>query len=87
MIHVVLDNFNIHNSKISHSAVEALDGRVVLHFLPPYCPQHNRIERMWLDLHANVTRNHRCEAMEQLMQEWFCTCLPKPPDPRPAKAA
>ncbi|MDG1896609.1 MAG: hypothetical protein P8J37_17030, partial [Fuerstiella sp.] len=20
----------------------------------PYCPQHNRIERVWRDLHANV---------------------------------
>ncbi len=69
VIHVVLDNFKIHDSKISRSAVEALEGRVVLHFLPPYCPQHNRIERVWLDLHANVTRNHRCEAMEQLMRE------------------
>ena len=37
-----------------------LTGKVVLHFLPPYCPDDNRIERVWLDLHANVTRNHRC---------------------------
>src|SRR5688572_4690975 len=34
--------------------------RVALHFLPPYCPTVNRIERLWLDLHAVVTRNHRC---------------------------
>ena len=31
---------------------------MVLHFLPPYCPDHNRIERLWKDLHDNVTRNH-----------------------------
>ena len=29
-----------------------------LHFLPPYWPQHNKSERVWEDLHANVTRNH-----------------------------
>ena len=69
VIHVVLDNFGIHASKISQAAVAALGGRVKLHFLPPYCPQHNRIERVWLDLHANVTRNHRCQDMEELMRE------------------
>ncbi len=26
-----------------------------------------RIERVWLDLHANVTRNNRCRTMEELM--------------------
>ncbi len=44
-----------------------LKGRVVLHFLPPYCPDANRIERVWQDLHANVTRNHRCKNMKQLL--------------------
>jgi transposase len=69
VIHVVLDNYRIHSSKISREAVKELGGRVVLHFLPPYCPDDNRIERVWLDLHANVTRNHRCEDMEQLIRE------------------
>jgi transposase len=41
----------------------------VLHFLPPYCPDDNKIERVWLDLHANVTRNHRCRSMEELMAQ------------------
>ena len=68
VIHVVLDNFGIHASKISQAAVAALGGRVKLHFLPPYCPQHNRIERVWLDVHANVTRNHRCGDMDELMR-------------------
>nr|WP_052350975.1 transposase [Myxococcus stipitatus] len=44
-----------------------LGGRIILHFLPPYCPQGNRIERVWLDLHVNVTRNHRCRTMDRLM--------------------
>ncbi|HET6411328.1 MAG TPA: hypothetical protein VFG53_04670, partial [Anaeromyxobacter sp.] len=29
----------------------------------------NKIERVWLDLHANVTRNHRCKSMEELMAQ------------------
>lgn len=69
VIHVVLDNFKIHDSKASQAAVEALGGKVVLHWLPPYCPDHNKIERTWLDLHANVTRNHTCRDISQLMKE------------------
>ncbi len=30
---------------------------------------HNRIERLWRDLHDNVTRNHRCRTTGQLMEE------------------
>jgi transposase len=45
----------------------ALKGRIVLHFLPPYCLDANRIERVWQDFHANVTRNHRCKTMARLL--------------------
>jgi hypothetical protein len=68
-IHVVPDNYTIHTGKISRAAAADLGGRVVPHFLPPYCPQHNRIERVWLDLHANVTRNPTCRDMDELMRE------------------
>ena len=68
VVHVVLDNYRVHSSSIAEAALAELGGRVVLHFLPPYCPDGNRIERVWLDLHANVTRNHRCGGMEELMR-------------------
>jgi len=71
-IHVILDNFRIHDSKATRVAVGSLAGRIVLHFLPPYCPEENRIERVWLDLHASVTRNHRCAAIEELINEVIC---------------
>jgi transposase len=70
VIHVILDNYGIHSSRAVREAVAGYDGRVVLHFLPPYCPDDNRIERcVWRELHANVTRNHRCRSMLELMQE------------------
>ncbi len=64
-IHVILDNYGIHKS---HEVAKALQRlrRIQLHFLPPYCPDENRIERVWLDLHANVTRNHRHADMPSL---------------------
>lgn len=68
-IHLVLDNFKIHDSQATRAAVKQFEGRIVLHFLPPYCPNDNRIERVWLDVHANVTRNHRCGTMQELIEE------------------
>jgi transposase len=68
-IHLILDNYRIHSSLQTKAALARLEGRVVLHFLPPYCPDHNRIERVWRDLHDNVTRNHQCRSMKELMTE------------------
>jgi len=68
-IHIILDNYKIHSSQRTQLALAALGDRVKLHFLPPYCPDHNRIERTWKDLHDNVTRNHTCSNMKQLMCE------------------
>ena len=67
-IHVILDNYSIHHTEQVKTALATEAGqRFVLHFLPPYCPDHNKIERAWQDLHANVTRNHRCSTMAELM--------------------
>lgn len=69
LIHVVLDNYRIHDSKLVHAALAGHLGRVRLHFLPPYCPEENKIERVWQDLHANVTRNHCRPGMDELMND------------------
>ena len=69
-LHLILDNYRIHKSEIVKAALGGyLAGKIKLHFLPPYCPDHNRIERIWEDLHANVTRNHRFAGMQALMRE------------------
>ena len=69
VIHLILDNFRIHDSKIVAAALLGFGGRICLHFLPPYCPYANKIERLWADLHANVTRNHRSPDIDSLMRE------------------
>jgi putative transposase len=68
VIHVIVDNYRIHHSRITQMVVASAGGKIVLHFLPPYCPNENKIERLWQDLHADVTRNHHCRSMEELMQ-------------------
>ena len=69
IIHVILDNYSIHSTSLVALSLDTSAGRKIrLHFLPPYCPDHNKIERAWEDLHANVTRNHRCATIEKLME-------------------
>lgn len=68
VIHVIVDNDSIHSSRQTELALANLP-RIRLHFLPPYSPEFNPIERVWLDLHAEVTRNHRCRTIDELMAE------------------
>jgi transposase len=67
-IPVILDNYAIHSTQqVELSLASPAGARLDLHFLPPYCPDDNKIERTWQDLHANVTRNHTCAGMDELM--------------------
>lgn len=68
-VHLILDNYSIHKSQYTKLILAGCAGKVRLHFLPPYCPDENRIERVWLDLHANVTRNHQCTDIDGLLVE------------------
>lgn len=72
-IHLVLDNYSIHSSRMVRDYLARLGDLVVLHFLPPYSPEHNDIERLWREVHANVTRNHRCRTIDDLMERvtWY----------------
>ncbi len=68
-IHVILDNYGIHSSRQVEISLETEQGqRLKLIFLPPYCPDHNPIERLWRDLHSDVTRNHTCDDIKTLMK-------------------
>jgi len=66
-IHVILDNYIIHKSRVTQAWLAEFSDRLRLHFLPLYCPNENRIERIWLDLHANVTRNHQQRTRDALL--------------------
>ena len=80
-IHLILDNYSIHTSRITLAALERHKGRVVLHFLLPFNSDENPIEGLWRDLHANVTRNHRCRTIEQLMGEVNKLSISRQPNP------
>ena len=70
VVHVVLDNYCIHTSKRTRQWMEQFGQKFRLHFLPPYSPDDNRIERkLWREVHANVTTNHRFNWIEPLCAE------------------
>jgi transposase len=58
-IHVILDNAGYHHSKDIIGYVEGLNIR--LHYLPPYSPNLNPIERLWKIMHEKVTYNQYYE--------------------------
>jgi transposase len=66
-IHVILDNHVVHQRYIVERRLRDHGGKIHLYFLPPYSPEANRSERIWLNLHHNVTRNHRCRALAEMM--------------------
>jgi transposase len=88
-IHLIVDNCSAHDSQATQAALHTEElSRIVLHFLPPYCPFDNRIERLWKQLHANVTRNHTCATMDQLVQrvDHFLTTAQPWPGAKPSIA-
>ncbi len=66
----MLDNYTIHSSKRTQRWLRDHGRRLRLHFLPPYGPDDNRIERcVWRELHSNVTYNRQCETIYDLVRE------------------
>jgi transposase len=61
LIHVFLDNARYHHARLVQYWLAQPGRRVVLHFIPPYCPHLNPIERLWAVMHKHVTHN-KCYA-------------------------
>lgn len=76
VLHVICDNAKPHKSKRVQEYLREYEGRIVLHYLPTYAPETNPIERVWWHLHEEVTRNHRCETLAELLnmvRDWLNT--------------
>jgi transposase len=71
VIHVVCDNARFHTaegSKLVRAYLAQWGHRVKLHYLPAYAPKHNPVERVWWHLREEVTRNHRCQSIDELVR-------------------
>ena len=73
-IHVICDNAKFHSSEAVMAYLWDHQDRIELHFLPCLQPGLQPIERVWWHLHEEVTRNHQCRSMEELLDftfAWF----------------
>jgi putative transposase len=68
VIHVICDNAKFHECWAVAEFLYRARGRVVLHFLPRYAPELNPVERVWWALHEEITRNHSCQTLEELVE-------------------
>lgn len=75
-IHVICDNARFHDCRKVWKYLDQWSHRITLQFLPKYAPETNPIERVWWHLHETITRNHRCQSLEELVGQafdWFRT--------------
>lgn len=70
-IHVICDNARSHTCRLVQQYLQRWGQRVVLHYLPAYAPDTNPIERIWWHLHEKITRCHRCQDLEELLDLVF----------------
>jgi len=71
VIHVVCDNASFHNSRKVQTYLTRWGERIKLHFLPTHAPETNPIERIWWHLHETITRNHRCQSLDELLDDVY----------------
>ena len=67
-IFVVVDNYSIHQTQAVQCWL-ALHPRFELLRLPTYCPRANPIERIFGEVHNQVTRNHKRKRLRDLVAD------------------
>lgn len=68
-IHLIWDNVGYHKSKEVKSFAKQLNIRI--HYLPPYSPNLNPIERLWKMMHEEVTYNQYYEKFSDFQDAVF----------------
>ncbi len=69
LIHVFVDNASYHKADVVKEWLAAAGRKIVLHFLPPYCPHLDPIERLWALMHENVTHNRDYKTFNEFRRE------------------
>jgi transposase len=70
-IHVICDNAGFHTSLAVVQYLWKWEDRIQVHLLPCYSPDYNPIERVWWHLREEITRNHRCKDLGELLDRVF----------------
>jgi len=77
-IHIFLDQSGYHRSLLVREKASSMN--VVLHYLPPYSPNLNPIERLWKIMNEEVRNNVFFESAKHFrsaISEFFETKIPK----------
>lgn len=75
-IHIILDQSGYHRSLLVRE--EALKRNIVLHYLPPYSPNLNPIERVWKVMNEKVRNNvffNSAKHFREAISEFFETTI------------
>ena len=70
-IHVFMDNARYHHAKALQPWLNSPNRKVKLHFLPPYAPHLNPIERLWSVMHKWVTHNQHYATFNQFTEATY----------------
>lgn len=76
-IHLILDGAGYHRARQVVEAAEKLN--ITLHYLPPYSPNLNPIERLWKVMNQHARNNHyfaTTNAFRECIDHFFTTTLP-----------
>jgi transposase len=65
-IHWILDNAGYHKGKEFLEFIKTT--KIKIHYLPPYSPNLNPIERLWKIMHENTTYNHYYEKFSEFTE-------------------
>lgn len=67
-VHVFLDNAKCHHALMVRKWMRCPNRRIKLHFIPPYAPNLNPIERLWGVMHRAITHNQCYEHFRDFAQ-------------------
>ena len=65
---LVMDNASYHWSKTTQAALSLFEDRLLVIWLPKYCPFLNPIERFWLHFKQLTVANHLHRSLDDLEQ-------------------
>lgn len=77
-LHIILDQSGYHRSQAVKEA--ALSHHIELHYLPPYSPNLNPIERLWKVMNEQVRNNvvfESARAFREQLELFFSVTIPK----------
>ncbi len=77
-IHIILDQSGYHRSRLVRDA--ALEKKIELHYLRPYSPNLNSIERLWKVMNEEIRNNvffPSAKIFSDAINDFFDVTLPK----------